>query len=512
MSHLSFFCCTTNLAVFYIFLILQVFILQVSSTTCHPTTSFSFVDFDSDQSRDLVHLQVYKFKFNKFRFTKYKFLSVKCPRMPVVTRSLAKPRITKGCISPASGNVTDNLPSFQPLVYFQDVSESLSSSLPSNLNLEFETQFEVSNMIDFEISNFCQPCTTVPVNQSHNSFQMESECKDNTLGMKADPDPPDGQDSSQEGIMKVLMAISSQMVVNTQDLQDRISKNTLDLQNQLDCHNSRLTQELQRLNQEHEVFKQEIRQEMLQLRGGNSSVHMSMPSSGTTSAASHLSSTSSMSPVTPTLPSVSVPATSSQVSSQVSTSAAALGDPFQTQILQMLNETFTKLSTVLSESKNDAKSEWPKFSGDISKFRDWYLAIMAQISLSPWNLLYDPIKNDIVESTSNSQLNSKLYAKLLVCLEGQAMKNMVSRKHVRANGILLLQELHQMYKLKNVPEVIAAKTAEFWSKLKRSNNESVDSYYNRFHELLDEINDAKELSRSPMLSDTFSLPLVQILR
>ena len=177
--------------------------------------------------------------------------------------------------------------------------------------MEFETQFEVSNMIDFEISNFCQPCTTVPVNQSHNSFQMESECNDNTLGMKADPDPPDGQDSSQEGIMKVLMAISPQMVVNTQDLQDRISKNTLDLQNQLDCHNSRLTQELQRLNQEHEVLKQEICQEMLQLRGGNSSVHMSMPSSGTTSAASHLSSTSSMSPVTPTLPSVSVPATSS---------------------------------------------------------------------------------------------------------------------------------------------------------------------------------------------------------
>jgi hypothetical protein len=129
----------------------------------------------------------------------------------------------------------------------------------------------------------------------------------------------------------------------------------------------------------------------------------------------------------------------------------------------LLNETFTKLSTVLSESKNDAKSEWPKFSGDISKFRDWYLAIMAQISLPPWNVLYDPIKNDIVESTSNSQLNSKLYAKLLVCLEGQAMKNMVSRKHVRANGILLLQELHQMYKPKNVPEVIAAKTAEFWS-------------------------------------------------
>jgi len=63
------------------------------------------------------------------------------------------------------------------------------------------------------------------------------------------------------------------------------------------------------------------------------------------------------------------------------------------------------------------------------------------------------------------------------------MKNMISRKHVRANGLLLLHELHQMYKPKNVPEVIAAKTAEFWSKMNRSNTESVDNYYNRFHEL-----------------------------
>jgi hypothetical protein len=65
------------------------------------------------------------------------------------------------------------------------------------------------------------------------------------------------------------------------------------------------------------------------------------------------------------------------------------------------------------------------------------------------------------------------------------MKNMISRKHVRANGLLLLHELHQMYKPKNVPEVIAAKMAEFWSKMKHSNTESIDNYDSRFHELLD---------------------------
>jgi hypothetical protein len=117
---------------------------------------------------------------------------------------------------------------------------------------------------------------------------------------------------------------------------------------------------------------------------------------------------------------------------------------------------------------------------------------MAQLSLPPWNSLYDPIHNDIVSSTTNSSLNGKLYAKLLVWLKGQVMKNMISRKHLRANGIMLLQELHHMYKPKNVPEVIAAKTAEFWSKMKRLPTESVDVYYNRFHALLDEVNDHKE--------------------
>jgi hypothetical protein len=68
---------------------------------------------------------------------------------------------------------------------------------------------------------------------------------------------------------------------------------------------------------------------------------------------------------------------------------------------------------------------------------------MAQLSLPPWNSLYDPITNNIVQTTSNTQLDGKLYAKLLVCLEGQAMKNMI-----RANGLLLLQELHHMISLR----------------------------------------------------------------
>ena len=127
-----------------------------------------------------------------------------------------------------------------------------------------------------------------------------------------------------------------------------------------------------------------------------------------------------------------------------SPSASALpvsNDVFQAQMLQLLNETFSKLLTTITDSKQETKSDWPKFTGEVSKFKDWYLAIMSQLSLPPWSSLYDPVKNDIVLITQNTQLNGKLYAKLLVCLEGQAIKNMISQKHLWANGLTILTKL-----------------------------------------------------------------------
>ena len=138
---------------------------------------------------------------------------------------------------------------------------------------------------------------------------------------------------------------------------------------------------------------------------------------------------------------------------------------FQNQIMVLLNETFSKLTTVISDSKGaGTKSDWPKFAGDPKKFRSWHHAIMAQLSIPPWQDLYDTATNTVVENTTHSTLNGKLYAKLLISLEGRALQAMVSRKHIRGNGLLLLKELIQTYKSHNVPEVIAAKTGEFWSR------------------------------------------------
>jgi len=177
------------------------------------------------------------------------------------------------------------------------------------------------------------------------------------------------------------------------------------------------------------------------------------------------------------------------LSSSVSTPAPT---DVHSQMMLLMAESFSKLSSVLTEKNTDSKSDWPKFAGDIKKFRTWYLAILAQVSLPPWAELYDPVRNDILSSTSNSTLNGKLYSKLLLALEGTALQNMISRKHLRANGLLLLHELVQTYRPTNVPEVIAAKTSEFWGHTKRSSHETVDQYYNRFHDLLDDLQDAEE--------------------
>lgn len=101
----------------------------------------------------------------------------------------------------------------------------------------------------------------------------------------------------------------------------------------------------------------------------------------------------------------------------------------QTQMMLMLTESFTKLSSSLSDKTGDTKSEWPKFSGDAKKFHSWYLAIMAHTSLPPWNEFYDPSKNDIMKTTVNMLLNGKLYSKLLLSLEGAAL-NIVSQVHL----------------------------------------------------------------------------------
>jgi len=473
----------------FYFLVIQVTTLHASYTTCYSSFDKLSIDLVRSPIWDFVHLQAQVFTLQVLQlFT-----------MPVVTRSMLRKQnsglnsLSIELSSLSTENATNLATSSELSSFATSISSSLPLQLPSSALVATDTNFEISNSNNLEFSNICGLCTDSIHLPSSQFFQMESECDKKMSPMKKDPDPPDSLRPSEEKIMNVLMAISNQMMANTQDLQNQILRNHQDLQDQLIRNDLKLTAKINRLNQDHEAFKQQSRAALISLQ--SSPIPSSIPS--VSNPISDPSSTVggipvSLSPGLSLSSPVSAPSSTAVPVTMSGSTTTPSNEVFQAQMFQLLNDTFSKLSTEFIESKNDGKSEWPKFSGEVSKFKEWYLAIMAQLSLPPWNSLYDSVTNNIVQSTSNSQLNGKLYAKLLVCLEGQVMKNMISRKHLRANGLLLFQELHQMYKPKNVPEVLAAKTAEFWSKLKRGNAETVDNYYNCFQELLDEISESRE--------------------
>jgi len=63
----------------------------------------------------------------------------------------------------------------------------------------------------------------------------------------------------------------------------------------------------------------------------------------------------------------------------------------------------------------------------------------------------------------------------------------------------------ETYKLANVPEVLAAKAGEFWSRTKHTSHESVDTYYNHFRELLDDLDQADDrISTKELCGISFS--------
>jgi hypothetical protein len=232
---------------------------------------------------------------------------------------------------------------------------------------------EISNFENFELSE-----TSSSVHSCHNLSlnhlpKMESDCVDNS--------PPsikvDGGSSNQDNIMQMLTTISTKMMDTIQDLQNQLATNDL-----------KYTAELQKLSQENETFRQNVLAE----------VHRANSDSNNGSTSSQVS-------TQPLVSSTAVPpnTTTSGLSASVSTSSSS--QDFQEQMMTMMNTTFTKLTTVMSEAKStESKADWPKFAGDMRKFKPWYLAIVAQLSIAPWKEFYDSTNNTVIKTTGNTAL------------------------------------------------------------------------------------------------------------
>jgi hypothetical protein len=309
-----------------------------------------------------------------------------------------------------------------------------SMDVPFQCNLKFQNILESDNISISNLSSLGQ-CTDTnsPHLSSHNSFVS----KFSNMGDYGDDGSPYPNAAQRAQATQNLMDIYALFAAIKSHISDATQQLSGDFRQVID-ENTRFKQEMrEELDEMREVLADQKRLLGIQSSYSSPSIHSSdSPSAVATNTSS-----------VPLSPSMAV-------------SSALLDQDVQSQMLAMLTDSPSKLSSVLSE-KSDSKSDWPKFSGDTKMFCSWYLAIMAQLSLPPWLELYDTTRNDIKPTTTNATLNGNFYSKLLLALEGSALQSSVSKKYLRANGLLLLHDLVQTYKPKNVLEVIAAKTGEF---------------------------------------------------
>jgi hypothetical protein len=310
-------------------------------------------------------------------------------------------------------------------VIYTEPSSMASSVVTSSLEA---TPSNFSNFQNSEILNCSSTrlllCHNLP---NHYLETMESDCEDQGTSSSPASNGPD--------ITQLFASLSAQMTYQTTSLQDKLST------------------DFSNVVQANDVFKKEVRAELDELR-------LLIAQQGIKSETSVASNSSP--PSVPVMSLPTIPCSNSDTSgnnmsipvqsiSPISTSPPLPSVDVQAQMMMLLTESFSKLSSVLVDKNTDSKSDWPKFSGDPKKFRAWYMSIMAQLSLPSWQDLYDGATNDIVKTTTNYVLNGKLYSKLLLSLEGQPLQDVITRPHLRADGIGLLRELSQTYRPKNVP-------------------------------------------------------------
>jgi len=268
------------------------------------------------------------------------------------TSSLASPMIL-----PTSIN------SLPEIIDQRGTSSSSSEASSSSVSSAGSLLTALDNFENFECQNFEISTNITPSQFSHNlkPLQVVEMESDNVVNTTA-PVKTDGGSSFQEDMLQLLHLISNQMMHNYHDLQDKIAQSEL-----------KFSTELQKINQSNETFKQEMRSEIQKF--GFATV--ASTSSCSTPPVDQLNST----PVA--VSNTSIPVIPDQVPS-----SAVPSQDFQMQMMTLLTTTFSKLTTVIDSKSSDTKSEWPKFGGDMKKFKSWRLAILAQLSLSPWSELY----------------------------------------------------------------------------------------------------------------------------
>ncbi len=318
------------------------------------------------------------------------------------------------------------------------LSQGGSEKLVSNSISKFQ-------QLDFEISDSSLQSSTVLVdNFGHNSlsgltdFHFVGSTSKTTVSGPQEfsvpstmPSSP-GQGSAEDKLDKMMAFLQTMQVKH----EETVAKSE-----------QKLLVNIHAVANHHDVFKAEVQSEIESLHlplGQSSSVNTPILRGGVSNSSTFVPSTGSTS--IPMVPSSSTGVFQSNTTNAVSCLNTISSNP-QAHMMLMMTEAFSKLTTEFTETKTtNLKAGWPKFDGTKSKFHSWYLTILSQVSVPPWSDLYETISNELVIVTSNTGLNAKFYSKLLLSLEGEALRSIALCKHLCTDFLLLMQE-HTVQKM-----------------------------------------------------------------
>ena len=162
----------------------------------------------------------------------------------------------------------------------------------------------------------------------------------------------------------------------------------------------------------------------------------------------------------------------------------------QTLFFQQMLQTSRAQQDFFQKTEISASPKFPKFSGKSSSdFTSWYEQILSILAIPPWQKLYDPITNDVVEESDQvATLSQKLYSSLQISMQGEAQTIMRSKSHLRGKGLSYLKALKSIYKHKLSKVELITKETEYNS-LFRKTDESIDSFAARCVALQQELRD-----------------------
>ena len=269
---------------------------------------------------------------------------------------ITEPLAATGSISSSSTSLIDECSTIHPIDTIlacqtssnaaNQPSQVITSSLDPS-NFKKECNFEISNLSQFE---------TLESSVGHHSISHSSSVSDFSIMEDDDADFLSQNEALQAKTTQDIADMNSLFAAITSHLTNATQKLSTDFQQVIATNDD---------------FKKEIRQELDEMRkilADQKRIlkidqHQDTPPNANVSQHNLPVATSPSSSVT-------VPSMHQTTSTSSVPSRSPSDSDMQAQMMLMLTESFTKLSSALQD-KSESKSDWPKFAGDKKKFRSW---------------------------------------------------------------------------------------------------------------------------------------------